>query len=232
MPRFTLLDIFTSHHLILLNEGLLFFFFLNLFFIKLEFPSIPVIPPFFPWSLVQPCFYFILPFYVFQSYLRCSLMLDGSLSCCPSAALQVETDCPLFEGLQADQKVLLTHGDSVATLADGLACVARSTRGLVAAVANVERRLYGIQFHPEVDLTVNGAFSPNLLSFLPTRRWCFSSSTLVDERVEANFSLQTNGEHLFLHGSNWWLVWWFSVVPFFFQEMAVRLRFFPVRLCR
>lgn len=75
---------------------------------------------------------------------------DGQLD------VQVETDCPLFEGLQADQKVLLTHGDSVATLADGLACVARSTRGLVAAVANVERRLYGIQFHPEVDLTVNG----------------------------------------------------------------------------
>ena len=74
--------------------------------------------------------------------------------------IHVEVDCPLFKGLESRQKVLLTHGDSITTLADGLVCVAQSSK-IAAAVANIERHLYGVQFHPEVDLTENGkpAFS-------------------------------------------------------------------------
>ena len=70
--------------------------------------------------------------------------------------IQVETDCPLFKGLETKQKVLLTHGDSVDQVANGLRCVAKSSRRIVAAIADVERRFYGVQFHPEVDLTENG----------------------------------------------------------------------------
>lgn len=69
--------------------------------------------------------------------------------------VQVETECPLFKGLETRQNVLLTHGDSIDKIADGLHCVAKSSR-LVAAIANSERHLYGVQFHPEVDLTENG----------------------------------------------------------------------------
>jgi len=69
--------------------------------------------------------------------------------------VQVETECPLFKGLETRQNVLLTHGDSIDKIADGLHCVAKSSR-LIAAIANSERHLYGVQFHPEVDLTENG----------------------------------------------------------------------------
>ena len=70
--------------------------------------------------------------------------------------IQIETECPLFKGLEAKQKVLLTHGDSVDQVGNGMQCVATSSRRIVAAIADVERRLYGVQFHPEVDLTENG----------------------------------------------------------------------------
>jgi len=70
--------------------------------------------------------------------------------------IQIETDCPLFKGLDAKQKVLLTHGDSVDQVGNGMQCVGTSSRRIVAAIAHVERRLYGVQFHPEVDLTENG----------------------------------------------------------------------------
>jgi GMP synthase (glutamine-hydrolysing) len=70
--------------------------------------------------------------------------------------IQVETECPLFKGLDTRQNVLLTHGDSVDKIADGLHCVAKSSRQIVTAIANAERHLYGVQFHPEVDLTENG----------------------------------------------------------------------------
>ncbi|KAK4008276.1 GMP synthase [glutamine-hydrolyzing] [Daphnia magna] len=70
--------------------------------------------------------------------------------------IQVETECPLFKGLETRQMVLLTHGDSVDKVAEGLRCVAKSSRHIISAIADTERRLYGVQFHPEVDLTENG----------------------------------------------------------------------------
>lgn len=71
--------------------------------------------------------------------------------------IEVDTECPLFKGLESRQKVLLTHGDSVEKVADGLTCVAKSSRRIITAVADAQRRLYGVQFHPEVDLTENGS---------------------------------------------------------------------------
>lgn len=67
----------------------------------------------------------------------------------------VETNCPLFKGLNSEQSVLLTHGDSVDVLANGFTVVARSGTA-VAAIANQKLGIYGVQFHPEVDLTENG----------------------------------------------------------------------------
>ncbi|KZS18919.1 GMP synthase [Daphnia magna] len=42
--------------------------------------------------------------------------------------IQVETECPLFKGLETRQMVLLTNGDSVDKVAEGLRCVAKSSR--------------------------------------------------------------------------------------------------------
>lgn len=71
--------------------------------------------------------------------------------------IEIDTTSPLFAGLQAEEKVLLTHGDSLdeAGVAPGFQVIARSG-GIVAGIQSVERKLYGLQFHPEVDLTENG----------------------------------------------------------------------------
>lgn len=65
-------------------------------------------------------------------------------------------DCEIFAGLSVDQDVLLTHGDSVDQLADCCQAVAHSG-SLVAAIQHKTLKVYGLQFHPEVDLTDNGA---------------------------------------------------------------------------
>eukprot|EP00941_MAST-03F_sp_MAST-3F-sp1_P004569 g4569.t1 len=65
-------------------------------------------------------------------------------------------DSLLFDGLELDQTVLLTHGDSVSEVAKGFRCTGLSSTGIIAAIDNVEKKMYGVQFHPEVDLTVNG----------------------------------------------------------------------------
>ncbi len=54
------------------------------------------------------------------------------------------------------QRVWMSHGDRIDAVAEGFEVLARTADGVVAAVANHERRLYGLQFHPEVHHTPHG----------------------------------------------------------------------------
>ncbi|MCK5476747.1 MAG: glutamine-hydrolyzing GMP synthase [Candidatus Aenigmarchaeota archaeon] len=69
--------------------------------------------------------------------------------------IQIKTDNLLFEGLTQTQDVLMSHGDSITVVADDFEIIAEST-GIIAGVRNKEKKLYGVQFHPEVDLTKFG----------------------------------------------------------------------------
>lgn len=69
--------------------------------------------------------------------------------------IEVIPECPLFQGLKKNQRVLMSHGDSVDVLAEDFRVCATSG-DVCAAMYNENRRLYGVQFHPEVDLTVSG----------------------------------------------------------------------------
>ncbi|ESO82276.1 hypothetical protein LOTGIDRAFT_223436 [Lottia gigantea] len=69
--------------------------------------------------------------------------------------ITVDPKCQLFRGLDKTQTVLLTHGDSIDKLANGFEVVAESGN-LTAGIANEKMKLYGVQFHPEVDLSENG----------------------------------------------------------------------------
>lgn len=62
----------------------------------------------------------------------------------------------IFADTPEIQEVLLTHGDSLETPAPGFRLVARSSGGVPAAIEDSERKLYGVQFHPEVDPSVYG----------------------------------------------------------------------------
>lgn len=61
----------------------------------------------------------------------------------------------LFDGLLEKQEVLMSHGDSITAIAPGFKIIATSGN-LVAGIENTEKKLFGVQFHPEVDLTPHG----------------------------------------------------------------------------
>ncbi|KAG5674427.1 hypothetical protein PVAND_004399 [Polypedilum vanderplanki] len=82
--------------------------------------------------------------------IRSDVREDGQL------VIQVDPSCPLFHGLQSSQTVLLTHGDVVDKVCDKFKVSARSSSDMIAGVYNEQARIYGIQFHPEVDLTLQG----------------------------------------------------------------------------
>ena len=69
----------------------------------------------------------------------------------------LETDTPLFAGLDARQTVWMSHGDRVEALPPGFRVLARSNSGVLAAVGDATGRVYGVQFHPEVKHTPHGA---------------------------------------------------------------------------
>lgn len=63
----------------------------------------------------------------------------------------------LFAGLAARQTVWMSHGDRVEALPPGFRVLARSTGNIVAAIGAPDGRVFGVQFHPEVQHTPNGA---------------------------------------------------------------------------
>jgi GMP synthase (glutamine-hydrolysing) len=73
-----------------------------------------------------------------------------------AAELDAVTSCPLFAGTPPRQRVWMSHGDKVTALPLGFTVVGRTSNAAVAAMADEERRFYGIQFHPEVRHTEAG----------------------------------------------------------------------------
>jgi GMP synthase (glutamine-hydrolysing) len=63
---------------------------------------------------------------------------------------------PLFGGLDGSQQIWMSHRDSVGTLPEGFSAVGRTSTCAVAAIAAPARKLYGVQFHPEVVHTTRG----------------------------------------------------------------------------
>ena len=72
------------------------------------------------------------------------------------AEIEVISDSPLFEGLEREETVWMSHGDRVAKLPDGFKVIARSPNAPFAAIADETRHFYGVQFHPEVVHTPRG----------------------------------------------------------------------------
>ncbi|TRY96325.1 hypothetical protein DNTS_021826, partial [Danionella cerebrum] len=94
--------------------------------------------------------------------------------------IALDNSCSLFRGLQKDEHVLLTHGDSVDKVADGFKIVAQSGN-IVAGIANERKKLYGTQFHPEVDLTERGM--DMLRNFLFEIAGCSSNFTVQNRQL-------------------------------------------------
>ena len=72
------------------------------------------------------------------------------------AEIKITGDSPLFAHMKHRQKVWMSHGDRVTKLPAGFGQIARSENAPHAAIADRRRRLFGLQFHPEVHHTPNG----------------------------------------------------------------------------
>jgi len=103
--------------------------------------------------------------------------------------VDILTSSHIYKGLEERIKVLLTHGDSVVEPGDGFIVTGRSQAGLIASIENKEKKLYGVQFHPEVDLTING--KAILKNFLYTVSGCSGNFTPVNRETKAINEIKT-----------------------------------------
>ncbi|GAA2877179.1 glutamine-hydrolyzing GMP synthase [Nonomuraea rubra] len=100
-------------------------------------------------------------------------------------ALEVLDEGVIFAGLPASQTVWMSHGDSVAAAPEGFAVTASTRETPVAAFENVERGLYGVQFHPEV---LHSEHGQTVLKHFLEAAGCRPSWTMlniVEDSVEA-----------------------------------------------
>lgn len=63
---------------------------------------------------------------------------------------------PLFNGFQEINTFLMSHTDFVEKVPEGFSAIGNTDHCPIAAMQNENKKLYGIQFHPEVNLSENG----------------------------------------------------------------------------
>ncbi|WP_180955054.1 glutamine-hydrolyzing GMP synthase [Bacillus sp. V3-13] len=72
------------------------------------------------------------------------------------AVMKVQQPNRLFAGLPDEQVVWMSHGDLVVEAPEGFTVDGTNPSCPIAAISDEERRLYGVQFHPEVRHSVYG----------------------------------------------------------------------------
>ena len=101
----------------------------------------------------------------------------------PATVRLTETD-GLFAGLSGEQPVWMSHGDSIVRPPQGFHATAQTDSTPFAGLADPERNLYGIQFHPEVVHTPIGRdVLRNFVVEIAGVRASWTAANLVDTTV-------------------------------------------------
>lgn len=94
-------------------------------------------------------------------------------------------DSPLFNGLKPQQTVWMSHGDQVAELAAGFEGIASSETCPFAASQNAAKKIYTVQFHPEVRNTENGLqILKNFAFGICQAQANWSMKDFIDQQIE------------------------------------------------
>ncbi|MCD6353769.1 MAG: glutamine-hydrolyzing GMP synthase [Proteobacteria bacterium] len=101
------------------------------------------------------------------------------------ATIEVNSGKNIFKGLDPSLNVWMSHGDHVIKLPKGFQVLARTPGCPVAAMGSDDRKVYGVQFHPEVVHTPKGVdILRNFLVHVAGCRGGWTMSTFIEESVQ------------------------------------------------
>ncbi|MES2677898.1 MAG: glutamine-hydrolyzing GMP synthase [Pseudomonadota bacterium] len=70
--------------------------------------------------------------------------------------LKINDDTDLLSGLGSSSQVWMSHGDHISKIPDNFEVIASAGSAPSAAIADHKRKIYGVQFHPEVEHSLDG----------------------------------------------------------------------------
>ena len=129
-------------------------------------------------------------------------LLHGEVESLPSkeygqTIITIKNDSLLFSGMDENQSVWMSHGDSVVAMPEGFAITGTSFLSAVTAFENRERNIFGVQFHPEVTHSVHGlkVLDNFIARCTNTRDWKVNDYT---EEIIASIRKEAAGKKLLL----------------------------------
>jgi len=72
------------------------------------------------------------------------------------AELSVDNDADLLKGVSQQTKVWMSHGDRIEKMPEGFSVIGHTDNSPVAVMADIAKKMFALQFHPEVVHTAEG----------------------------------------------------------------------------
>lgn len=114
-----------------------------------------------------------------------------------AAYLHVQKAEGVLAGLDARERVWMSHRDHVAALPPGFAVLGATENCPVAAMGDPERKIYGLQFHPEVTHTVRGMEILDNFAELCGAERCWTMERYAEQAI-ARIREQAKGRNVLL----------------------------------
>jgi GMP synthase (glutamine-hydrolysing) len=103
----------------------------------------------------------------------------------PARLVVSDRETPLFDDVPEESRVWMSHGDSVVTLPEGYRALASTARCNVAAMGDAKRKIYAVQFHPEVVHTEHGrTVLDNFLGKIAGLRRDWKMDSFIEQSIE------------------------------------------------
>ena len=113
-----------------------------------------------------------------------------------SANISIYQQIELFSGLPRNFQVWMSHGDRIDSLPDGFEVIAYTQNSPTAAMADIARNFYGLQFHPEVVHTQDSnLILSNFVHKICGCRDTWTMSSFISETID-QIKSNTQGERV------------------------------------
>lgn len=100
--------------------------------------------------------------------------------------VSINNTSPLFSGFGKENDCLMSHTDFVKSVPNGFEVIGTTDHCPTAAMQNLDKKLFGVQFHPEVNHTINGTnIIRNFLFNICNCTGDWKMSSFVEDSIKA-----------------------------------------------
>jgi GMP synthase (glutamine-hydrolysing) len=100
------------------------------------------------------------------------------------ALLNICNNSELFNGIKKESIVWMSHGDYLTKVPGGFEITGKSDHSPICAISNIQKNIYGVQFHPEVNHTEEGRkIISNFLFNICKCKGDWTSQNFIEESI-------------------------------------------------